>query len=72
MIPWKEFDSANPPTHDIVYLVIEEDEPESMVCTAYKHRDPQIWITCHDHVVLPKVTHYAHINLPGEVITDEN
>ncbi|MFL1672604.1 hypothetical protein [Paenibacillus dendritiformis] len=64
MIEWQQYDPANPPKEYESFLIIQEYEPEGMVCTAFYTSG--FWIDCREHYVLEKVTHYATINLPDE------
>jgi hypothetical protein len=64
MIEWQKYDHVNPPVEYESFLIIQENEPEGSVCTAFYNRG--FWIDCREHYVLDKVTHYAIINLPDE------
>lgn len=66
MIEWIKYDPANPPERGKEYLVTEGCLIEAVEFDGY-------WNTSEGYAMATgdKVTHYAHINLPGEETDNE-
>ena len=68
MINWIKYDPANPPTppeSGEIYMVIDDCK---IPWTGYF--EGGFWLNDWDGNSITCVTHYAHINLPGEEDTD--
>ncbi|MEK5167144.1 hypothetical protein NYE69_33220 [Paenibacillus sp. FSL R5-0527] len=65
MIPWVKYDPENPPEKNKVYLVTDGKLPHTAYLDTVKRLGLQWWQTDMNWL-LPGITHYAEINLPGE------
>ncbi|NJJ38558.1 hypothetical protein [Paenibacillus apii] len=66
MINWIKYDPENPPELKTEYLICTENNG-IFAAALYEYESGQIvWAEAKDYEVILLVTHYAHINLPGE------
>lgn len=68
MIQWIKYDPANPPKFYKPYLTYNGKEVRSAWIEKPFHAEYPLWYPSNIEELIKGVTHYAHINLPGEEI----